>query len=214
MEDFTKDDTWRIFRIMGEFVEGFEALSKAENCVTVFGSARTKKSHPYYKLAVKVSRLLSLRGYSIITGGGPGIMEASNKGAFGNHGKSIGLNIQLPFEQVPNPYQNIAISFRYFFVRKVMFVRYAKGFIFFPGGFGTLDEMFESLTLIQTKKIHPVPIVFMGKRYWKGLLRWMREVMLAERNISPEDLDIFLETDSAEEAVDYVVNFNRRLPNN
>lgn len=211
MEDFTKNETWRIFRIMGEFVEGFEVLSKAEKCVTIFGSARTKHSHPYYKLAVKVSKMLCMKGYSVITGGGPGIMEACNKGAFGDGNHSIGLNIQLPFEQVPNPYQNIQLTFRYFFVRKVMFVKYASGFIFFPGGFGTMDEVFESLTLIQTCKINPVPIVFVGKKYWKGLMRWMHDTMLADGYISPEDLDLFYQTDSAQEAVDYIVNYKRRV---
>jgi uncharacterized protein (TIGR00730 family) len=210
MDDFTKDDTWRIFRIMGEFVEGFETLSKMEKCVTIFGSARTKKNDHYYRLATKTGRLLSDKGYSIITGGGPGIMEASNKGAFDRSGKSIGLNIQLPFEQRPNPYQDVELSFRYFFVRKVMFVKYACGYIYFPGGFGTMDELFESLTLIQTKKIAPTPVVMVGKEYWSGLFKWMRTAMLGNGNISPEDLDLVLHTDSAEEAADHIVNFNRK----
>lgn len=207
MEDFTKDETWRIFRIMAEFVEGFEVLSKAGKCVTIFGSARTKKSDPYYRMAVKTSKLLAQRGYSIITGGGPGIMEAGNKGALQAGGKSIGLNIRLPMEQKPNPFQNIELSFHYFFVRKVMFIKYASAFVIFPGGFGTMDELFESMTLIQTEKIKRFPVVLIGKDYWKGLLKWAKDTMLSQKNIDPQDMDLVFLTDSAEDAVQHICDF-------
>jgi uncharacterized protein (TIGR00730 family) len=208
IDNFTNEETWRIFRIMAEFVEGFEELSNKDKCVTIFGSARTKKNNLYYKKAVKIAKLLTQKGYSIITGGGPGIMEASNKGAYDAHGTSIGLNIQLPFEQTPNPYQNVMLTFRYFFVRKVMFVKYASAFVYFPGGFGTMDELFESLTLIQTEKIHRCPAVLIGKEYWKGLLSWLQNKMLAEKNIDADDLKIFYLTDSIEDAVKYILKFN------
>ncbi len=209
MEDFTKDETWRIFRIMAEFVEGIEVLSDAGKSITIFGSARTKKSNVYYKQAVKLSDMLAKKGYSIITGGGPGIMEACNKGAAKSGGKSIGLNIQLPMEQHPNPYQNIILDFHYFFIRKVMFLKYASAFIIFPGGFGTMDELFESLTLIQTKKIDRFPVVLMGKDYWKGMFSWLKNRMLKEGYISPEDPDLMHLTDSCEDAVKFITTFKR-----
>jgi len=203
--DFRSMDPWRIFRIMAEFVEGFEEMAKVIPAVTIFGSARTRPEHKYYQWAAEVARLLSEAGYNIITGGGPGIMEAANLGARRGRGMSIGLNIDLPFEQKPNPYMHKLISFRYFFCRKVMFSKYACAIITMPGGFGTMDELFENMTLVQTKKIPAMPIILMGKEYWEGLLSWMRHTMLeAEQNISPEDLTIFNLTDDPCEAVEIV----------
>lgn len=209
MEDFTRDETWRIFRIMAEFVEGFEVLSKYERCVTIFGSARTKRSDLYYRMAYQLAKMLSNRGYGIITGGGPGIMEAGSKGGQEGESDSIGLNIQLPTEQTPNPYQDTSLSFRYFFVRKVMFIKYASAFVIFPGGFGTMDELFESLTLIQTKKIIRFPVVLIGKEYWKGLFDWIEKTMLGHGNISKEDLKLFLLTDDIEEAFEHIIHFKK-----
>jgi hypothetical protein len=209
MEDFTRDETWRIFRIMAEFVEGFEVLSKYERCVTIFGSARTKKSDPYYRMAHKLSKMLSNRGYGIITGGGPGVIEAGSKGGQEGESDSIGLNIQLPMEQKPNPFQDTMLTFRYFFVRKVMFIKYASAFVIFPGGFGTMDELFESLTLVQTKKIDRFPVVLIGKKYWKGLFAWIEKTMLEYGNISKEDLGLYFITDNLEEAIEYIVHFKK-----
>lgn len=204
IDDLTKE-TWRIFRIMSEFVEGIEQLHDIGPAVSVFGSARTKPDHPHYEHAVDCGRSLHEARFAVITGGGPGIMEAANKGAYEAGGVSVGLNIALPMEQAPNPYQTHELMFRYFFARKVMFVKYAKAFIIFPGGFGTMDEYFESMTLIQTLKINPFPVVLVGHRYWDGLVSWMREVMLGEyENISPEDMERFRVTDSVEEAVEIV----------
>ncbi len=198
-------ETWRLFRILSEFVDGFEGMSRVGPSISVFGSARTKPDHPSYQAAQHCGRLICESGFGVITGGGPGIMEAANRGAFECGGASVGLNIMLPHEQDPNPYQNVELMFRYFFVRKVMFVKYATGFIIFPGGFGTMDELFESLTLIQTLKIDPFPVVLVGRDYWGGLLDWIRNTMLHEYgNISPEDLELFMLTDSVEEAVEYV----------
>jgi len=198
-------ETWRLFRILSEFVDGFEVMSKVGPAVSVFGSARTGPDHPAYQQAMQCGRLICDAGFSVITGGGPGIMEAANRGAYDCGGTSIGLNIELPHEQQPNPYQNIELAFRYFFVRKVMFVKYATGFIIFPGGFGTMDELFESLTLIQTLKIDPFPVVLVGDSYWTGLVDWMKNTMLEEyNNIGPEDLELFKVTDSVEEAVNYI----------
>ena len=204
-------ETWRLFRILAEFVDGFETMSEVGPAVTVFGSARTKPDHPAYQQAVDCGRLICDKGFACITGGGPGIMEAANKGAFECGGTSVGLNIDLPHEQDPNPYQTHELSFRYFFVRKVMFVKYACGFIIFPGGFGTMDEFFEAMTLIQTFKIEPFPVVCVGKDFWGGLIDWMRHTMLdAYGNISPQDLDLFHLTDDINEAMDIVLSHHDR----
>jgi len=198
-------ETWRMFRILSEFVDGFETMAELGPAVSVFGSARFDEDHPSYKQAVEASRLLSQRGFAVLTGGGPGIMEAGNRGAFEADGVSVGLNIRLPHEQDPNPYQTHELDFRYFFVRKVMFVKYAVGFICFPGGFGTMDEFFEAVTLIQTLKIEPFPVVCVGKDYWGGLIDWIKTSMRdGYKTISPEDLELFHTTDSVEEAVAYV----------
>ena len=198
---FTKTDSWRVLRIMGEFVEGFDTLSDVHHAVTVFGSARTPADDPYYEKAVETARLLAREGFPIITGGGPGIMEAANRGCQEGNGLSIGCNIELPFEQVLNPYVERAINFRYFFVRKTMFVKYALAFLAFPGGFGTLDELFEALTLIQTGKVKHFPVVLMGEAYWGGLVEWLRERVAGEGKIDTADLALFQVTDSPREAV-------------
>jgi len=206
-------DSWQIFKIMSEFVQGFETMSKIGPCVSVFGSARTKPDNKYYKQAEEIGYLLTQSGYGVISGGGPGIMEAANKGAARGEGKSVGLNIELPFEQSSNPYidNDKLINFDYFFVRKVMFVKYAQGFIVLPGGVGTLDELFEAITLIQTQKIGKFPIVLVGKAYWEGLLVWIKEVMLAkEQNISIDDLDLFNVVDTPAEAVDIINDFYKK----
>ncbi|MFN0203323.1 MAG: TIGR00730 family Rossman fold protein [Bacteroidia bacterium] len=203
-------DSWTVFRIMAEFVEGFDKLSAIGPCVSIFGSARTKPEHPYYQLATEIGEKLTSVGFGVITGGGPGIMEAGNKGAHINGGASVGLNIDLPFEQHSNPYidDNKNIDFNYFFVRKVMFVKYSQGFVVLPGGFGTLDELFEALTLIQTLKIDRFPVVLVGKKFWGGLLDWIKAVLLEqEGNISPKDLDLFVLVDTADEAVDCITKF-------
>jgi uncharacterized protein (TIGR00730 family) len=203
-------DSWQIFKIMAEFVEGFDKMSKIGPCVSVFGSARTKPDNEYYKLAEEISFKLTREGYGVITGGGPGIMEAANRGAKAGGGKSVGLNIVLPFEQSHNAFidKDKIIDFDYFFVRKTIFLRYSQGFIALPGGFGTLDELFEALTLVQTTKIAHFPIVLACKKYWDGLLDWMKTTMLLEEhNISPEDLDLFKVVDTADEAVKVIVDF-------
>ena len=203
-------DSWQIFKIMAEFVQAFETLSKIGPCVSIFGSARTQENNTYYKMAEDIAEKLTLKGYGIITGGGFGIMEAGNKGAHKGEGKSVGLNIDLPFEQEANKYidNDKLINFDYFFVRKVMFVKYAQGFVVMPGGVGTLDELFEAITLIQTQKIAAFPIVLVGKDYWSGLMDWIKNVMLEkEQNISPEDLDLFTLVDTTDEAVEYIDNF-------
>lgn len=207
------NDSWALFKIMGEFVNGFEKMSKIGPCVSIFGSARTKPDNKYYELAVEIAHKLTRQGFGIITGGGPGIMEAANKGARQGAGKSVGLNIDLPFEQHANPYidHDKNLEFDYFFVRKVMFVKYSQGFIVLPGGFGTLDELFEALTLIQTLKIGKFPIILVGKAYWTGLFEWVKNVMLdVEKNISPQDLDLYKIVDTADEAVKIVVDFYSR----
>jgi uncharacterized protein (TIGR00730 family) len=201
------EEAWRIFRIMSEFVDGFETLEKVKKAVTIWGSARIKASDEWYEKAVITAKLLAMKGYAIITGGGPGIMEAANKGAILGKGESIGLNIELPDEQKPNPYIKTLISFRYFFTRKVMFVKYTKGFIIFPGGFGTLDEFTEAITLIQTKRIHKFPVILMGTEYWKGFIEWMEKTTLKKGYIDKEDLNIFKLTDSPEEAVNSIIKF-------
>jgi len=206
-------DSWQIFKIMSEFVQGFETMSKIGPCVSVFGSARTKPDNKYYKQAEEVGYLLTQSGYGVISGGGPGIMEAANKGASRGEGKSVGLNIELPFEQSSNPYidNDKLINFDYFFVRKVMFVKYAQGFIVLPGGVGTLDELFEAITLIQTQKIGKFPIVLLGKTYWEGLLVWVKDVMLEkEKNISLEDLDLINVVDTPVEAVEIINAFYKK----
>lgn len=203
-------DTWTIFRIMAEFVEGFETMAEIGPCVSIFGSARTKPDDKYYQLGVDTARELTQAGFGIITGGGPGIMEAGNKGAQEGEGSSVGLNIDLPFEQSSNPYidQDKDIDFNYFFVRKVMFVKYSQGFVVLPGGFGTLDELFEALTLIQTKKIARFPVVLVGKEFWGGLVDWIKETLLARAgNISPEDMDLFSVVDTPEEVVTCITEF-------
>jgi uncharacterized protein (TIGR00730 family) len=205
--DFTKEDTWRVFRIMAEFVEGFEDLAHIQPAVAVFGSARTKPSHPHYRLTRRLGAALARQGFTVVTGGGPGLMEAANRGAREAQGHSVGLNIDLPFEQTPNPYANLRMNFRYFFCRKVMFVKYASGFVIMPGGFGTMDELFESLTLIQTHRIKPFPVVLMGRKYWGGLVTWLKKTMLAGGCISPEDLELFTVTDSVKTAVRRVVEY-------
>lgn len=195
-------ETWRLFRILSEFVDGIETLSTLQNAVTIFGSARTPPEDPYYLQAVEAGRLFADAKFSVITGGGPGIMEAANKGAFEARGQSVGLNIALPMEQHANPYLTHSLTFRYFFIRKVMFVKYACGFVIFPGGFGTMDEFFESMTLIQTLKIAPFPVVLIGHEFWDGLLDWLRTTMRDKYNyIGPKDMDIFTVTDDVEDAV-------------
>ncbi len=206
-------DSWQIFKIMSEFVEGFEKMSKIGPCVSIFGSARTKPDNKYYLLAEEIAFKLTQEGYGIITGGGPGIMEAGNKGAKAGKGKSVGLNIVLPFEQSHNIHidHDKVINFDYFFVRKTIFLKYSQGFIAMPGGFGTLDELFEALTLVQTNKIAHFPVVLVGHSYWDGLLKWVKETMLeAEHNISPQDLDLFKVVDTADEAVKYINDFYSR----
>lgn len=208
--EIKSSNSWAIFKVMSEFVEGFEKLAKIGPCVSIFGSARTKADHPYYKMAEEIASKLVRHGYGVITGGGPGIMEAGNKGAHKEGGKSVGLNIILPFEQFDNPYidQDKLITFDHFFVRKVMFVKYAQGFIVMPGGFGTMDELFEALTLIQTKKIGRFPIVLVGSQYWSGLFDWIKNVMLTkEGNVNAEDLDLVNIVDTPSEAVKVIDDF-------
>src|SRR6187549_3386903 len=202
-------DTWQIFKIMAEFVEGFDKLSKIGPCVSIFGSARTKPEHPFYLLAEEIAFKLTKEGYGIITGGGPGIMEAANKGAKTAGGKSVGLNIELPFEQSHNPFidNDKLISFDYFFVRKLMFIKYAQGFVVMPGGFGTMDEFFEALTLIQTRKIGKFPIVLVGKKYWGGLMTWIQNVLIEEKMIEEKDMNYFFLADSSDEAVGHINSF-------
>lgn len=203
-------DSWDIFKIMAEFVEGFEKLARIGPCVSIFGSARTEPDSPYYKLAEEIAYKLTQHGYGVITGGGPGIMEAANLGARRGKGVSVGINISLPYEQEPNLFidPDKLITFDHFFVRKVMFMKYAQGFVVLPGGFGTFDELFEALTLIQTGKIGRFPIILMGSDYWEGLIKWIKEVMLErEKNINPEDLELFKVYDTADEAVDYINSF-------
>ncbi len=203
--DFTRTDPWRVMRIMGEFIEGFDNLAHVEKGVTIFGSARTHPEDPQYVAAQEVARLLAEAGFAIITGAGPGIMEAANKGAKEGGGRSIGCNIELPFEQGANPYVDTLVNFRYFFVRKTMFIKYSNAFIIFPGGFGTLDEAFEALTLIQTGKIYQFPVIMFGRHYWAGLIRWIQSRVLTEGKISAGDLDLILLTDDPREAAHAVI---------
>ena len=204
-DDLMVRDTWRVFRIMSEFVEGYETLAKVGPRVSIFGSARTKRRSKYYRLAERVARDLVKAGFAVVTGGGPGIMEAANKGAAEAGGISVGLNIQLPHEQEANRYANVPISFHYFFARKVMFVKDCLGFIIFPGGFGTMDELMESLTLIQTARTQQFPIVLVGSAYWRGLVRWLKNTMLKEKCISARDLDLFRIKDDPVDIVDSIV---------
>src|SRR4051812_4522180 len=203
--DFRSTDTWRVMRIMGEFIEGFDNLATVDRGVSIFGSARTSPDDPQYLAAQEVARLLAVAGFTIITGAGPGIMEAANKGAKEGNGRSIGCNIELPFEQGANPYVDTLVNFRYFFVRKTMFIKYSSAFIIFPGGFGTLDEAFEALTLIQTGKIYQFPVILFGRHYWAGLIRWLQSRVLKERKISPGDMDLMLLTDDPAEAAHAVI---------
>jgi len=222
MRDWTETkahSSWQIFKIMAEFVQGFETLAKIGPCVSIFGSARTKPGNKYYELAAEIAKRLAEEGFGVITGGGPGIMEAANKGATAAHGRSVGLNIALPFEQMSNAYidRDTSINFDYFFVRKVMFTKYSQGFIMMPGGWGTLDEFFEVATLIQTRKFTQTPMICIGSHYWNGLFNWMRETMLdGEGNISPGDLEMIKVFDTADEVVAYLSEFythNKLQPN-
>jgi hypothetical protein len=206
-ENFTQEEPWRVFRIMSEFVEGFEVLSQIGKAVSIFGSSRAKPNTKYYELAEEVAYYLAKNGYAVMTGSGPGLMEAANKGAKRAGGKSIGLNIQIPSEQKSNKYVDLLIDFRYFFVRKVMFVKYAKAFVILPGGYGTFDELFESLNLIQTKRIGKFPVVLMGKQYWQGAIDWLQDTVLKSGCIGKSDLNIFSVTDNPKEAVKIINDF-------
>ena len=204
-DEYKTSDSWRVFRIMGEFVGGFDSLAAITRGISIFGSARTDEGDPMYEAARETSKLLAQNGFEIITGGGPGIMEAANRGAFESGKVSVGCNIELPFEQQPNPYQTRSLSFKYFFVRKTMFIKYSNAYVIFPGGFGTMDELFEALTLIQTKKIRNFPVVLFGSQYWRGLLAWLTSTMLNEKNISDDDLGLIYLTDSPKDAVDFII---------
>jgi uncharacterized protein (TIGR00730 family) len=207
--DWVHADPWRVMRIQSEFIEGFGSLAGLGAAISVFGSARTPADDPVYQTAVRLGSALVGAGYSVITGGGPGIMEAANKGATEAGGVSVGLGIELPFEQGLNPYVDLGINFRYFFVRKTMFVKYAQGFVVFPGGFGTLDELFEALTLVQTGKVTRFPIVLMGAEYWRGLLVWLQDTVAAEKKIAAVDLDLLTVTDDVDAAIDFIVRVNQ-----
>ena len=210
--DSHDSDVWSIFKIMGEFVDGYDKLFKIGPCVSIFGSARTKEGEPYYEMARETAKKITQKGFGVITGGGPGAMEAANKGAQEGGGKSVGLGVTLPHEQGVNSYvdNDYVINFHYFFARKVMFVKYAQGFIVFPGGFGTLDEFFEAMTLIQTKKINAFPLVLIGSEYWGGLVDWIKETMIREGTISEEDVDLFHLTDDTDEAVKIICDFYKK----
>ena len=201
------EESWRIFRIMAEFVEAIESLSRLKTAVSIFGSARTTPDDPYYEKAEKLARRLAEKGFCVITGGGPGIMEAANKGAAEAGGQSVGMNIRLPFEQKPNTYANISIDYKYFFIRKVMFVKYAMAYVIMPGGFGTMDELFEALTLIQTRRIRSFPVVLVGSEYWKGLVDWMKKTMIRNGTILPEDLDFITIIDDPDDVVRHIQKF-------
>jgi uncharacterized protein (TIGR00730 family) len=209
--NFLKEDPWRIFRIMAEFVDSFEILSKVGPAVTIFGSARTRANHPYYEATVTLAKALAHHNLAVITGGGPGIMEAANRGAAKSRGKSVGLNIELPFEQKGNRYANVPVNFHYFFSRKVCFVKYSLAFVFMPGGFGTLDEFFEVLTLVQTQRIPRFPLILFGRKYWQGLLDWMSATMGKGAYISPGDMDLVTVTDDPQEAVNVILDYERRV---
>jgi len=208
--DFTKEDPWRIFRIMSEFVDGFEELSNIKKAVTIFGSARFKPDNKYYKLAVDTAYLMAKSGYSVITGAGPGIMEGANKGAMEANGDSVGLNILIPTAQKPNKYVTRSVEFKYFFCRKVMFVKYAKAFIVFPGGFGTLDELFEGITLVQTERVDPLPVILVGSEYWKDMIKWIKTTLLDNDAIEKKDLSIFSVADTPNEILAKIKEFYRK----
>jgi len=207
IDSFSIEESWRIFRIMAEFVESIEALSKIRNAVTIFGSARLKPEDEYYQMAESLGRILAQNGFSVITGGGPGIMEAANKGAAEAGGKSVGMNIRLPFEQKPNPYANLQIEYKYFFIRKVMFVKYALAYVILPGGYGTMDELFEALTLIQTKRVKSFPLILMGSEYWQGLLDWLKNSMLHKDMILPADFEMIQIIDDPEQVVRHIKKY-------
>lgn len=209
IDDFKSGESWRLFKILGEFVEGVDTLHKIGRAVSIFGSARTNPDDKYYKKAEEIAGLFAEKGYAVITGGGAGIMEAANKGAAKAKGNSIGLNISLPFEQVPNKYANIQKEFKYFFIRKVMFIKYAQAYIIIPGGFGTLDETFEAITLIQTHRIKPLPVIMVGTDYWQGLVDWIKARLIAEKMASTDDLNLFSLLDDPEEIVQTVLDFNK-----
>jgi len=212
IEDLKSSETWRVFRIQSELVEGFETLYGLGPAVSIFGSARLDESSPYYRQAMELGKMLADAGFSVITGGGPGIMEAANRGAYLGRAKSVGLNIELPSEQKPNQYHHISLSFRYFFVRKLMFIKYAMAFIIFPGGFGTIDEFFEALTLVQTGKVREdFPIILYGTPYWEGLLRWMRTTLVAENTITPKDLDLIHLADTPQEVFELIQQHQQKL---
>lgn len=210
-QGFVREDPWRIFRIMAEFVDSFETMSHVGPAVTIFGSARTPPTDPYYQASIEISKQLAANNLAVITGGGPGVMEAANRGAAEAGGQSVGLNIQLPFEQKPNPYANVPINFHYFFSRKVCFVKYSTAFIFMPGGFGTLDEFFEVLTLVQTRRITRFPLICFGSDYWNGLFRWIKDTLDKGAFISPGDLSLCTVTDDVQEAVAIVLEYLRRV---
>ncbi len=208
-DDWTKDEPWRIFRIMSEFVESFESMNLEEPLITVFGSARTKEGEPSYEDARKLGKMLAEHGYGVITGGGPGIMEAANRGAKEGNGISVGLNIKLPMEQKPNVYQSLSLDFRYFFIRKVCFLKYSQGVVIYPGGFGTMDEMFEVITLVQTDKINRIPIAVVGGEFWAPLWDWVRDKVLDAKMISERDFDYFRLCDNADEALKFILESHR-----
>ncbi len=204
-DDYKTSDSWRVFRILGEFVSGFDNMATITRGVSVFGSARTHQNDANYIAAMETGKLLAEADFEVITGGGPGIMEAANRGAHAAGKVSVGCNIELPFEQIPNPYVTKSLTFKYFFVRKTIFIKYSNAYIIFPGGFGTMDELFEALTLIQTRKIRNFPVVLFGSQYWRGLLQWITSTMLNEKNINPEDLGLIHLTDSPKDAVDFII---------
>ena len=207
VDALSKEESWRIFRIMAEFVESIEVLSNVHNAVTIFGSARLKPEDKYYQMAEKLGQLLVQNGFSVITGGGPGIMEAANKGAAEAGGQSVGMNIKLPFEQKPNPYANLQLDYKYFFIRKVMFVKYAVAYVIMPGGYGTMDELFEALTLIQTKRVKSFPLILMGREYWQGLLEWLKNSMQQKSMILPCDIEMIQIIDEPEEVVKHIKKY-------
>ncbi|MRR17078.1 MAG: TIGR00730 family Rossman fold protein [Deltaproteobacteria bacterium] len=207
IDSLSKEESWRIFRIMAEFVESIEVLSNVHGAVTIFGSARLKPDDKYYQMAEKLGQLLAHNGFAVITGGGPGIMEAANKGAAEAGGQSVGMNIKLPFEQKPNPYANLQLDYKYFFIRKVMFVKYAVAYVIMPGGYGTMDEFFEALTLIQTKRMKSFPVILMGRDYWQGLLDWLKTSMLQKDMILPCDLEMIQVIDEPEEVVKHIKKY-------
>ena len=207
IDEISKEESWRIFRIMAEFVESIEVLSKVHNAVTIFGSARLKPDDKYYHMAEKLGQLLAQNGFAVITGGGPGIMEAANKGAAEAGGQSVGMNIKLPFEQKPNPYANLQLDYKYFFIRKVMFVKYAMAYVIMPGGYGTMDQFFEALTLIQTKRVKSFPVILMGRDYWQGLLDWLKDSMVQKNMILPFDLEMIQLIDEPEEVVKHIKKY-------